>query len=204
MEVPGSREGCRVNPGDRGIRSFVAVPLDSQLSGLIASSAGALRESGADVKWVEARNLHFTLKFLGEIPEPRISAAKRGIERALNGRSSFGISLKGIGVFPSSDSPRVVWIGVSDGAETLVDLAGAVESEMEREGFARDRRGFTPHLTLGRVRGSRGLGALKAAVEHLRDADFGAMRVDSVFLMMSRLSPGGPTYTAIDKWSLGH
>ncbi|MGE5484503.1 MAG: RNA 2',3'-cyclic phosphodiesterase [Ignavibacteriales bacterium] len=191
-----------MSAADRGIRCFAAVPLEPRLAAAVVSGTSALRASAAAVKWVEIENLHFTLKFLGEIPEPRVEAARRGVGRAVSGAAPFTLSLRGAGCFPSSGPPRVVWVGLSHGIDALAGLAARVEKELAREGFPGERRAFTPHLTLGRVRNPAGSGSLKAGVERLRETDFGAMEVDQVSLMMSRLTPEGPVYSPIEEWNL--
>lgn len=192
----------RERNSDLEVRCFVAAMLDPVLREAVVSGIAPLRSAGASVKWVEPENLHFTLKFLGGIPLPRVEAAKRGIARAVAGRARFGISLRGAGVFPAGGPPRVVWVGLGDGERPLAELARAIEEDLGRERFPREKRGFTPHLTVGRARDLARATSLREAVERLRDAEFGSMIVERVSLMSSHLTPQGPVYSALEEWAL--
>jgi 2'-5' RNA ligase len=180
------------------MRLFVAVLLDPALrpaaervrDDILRLCPGAVR----GIKWVEPRNLHFTLKFLGEVPEAKFAHVAAALER-LRDSEAFDIHLEGVGAFPNLRSARVVWVGISEGADRLAALAARVEDALADAGFPREARAFSPHLTLGRVRDSERVPALKTALEALRCANFGVQRVESVVLMESRLSPKGPTYT---------
>ena len=184
------------------VRCFVAVRLAENLKKPAAEIMDTLRRTGADVKWVEPHNLHFTLKFLEEIEWSRLDSAASAIDRALNGVTRFTVSLGGVGAFPGGVRPRVVWIGVSSGAADLSSLAAKLDREFEKEGFPTERRPFSPHLTLGRVRSSSGAAALSAAIIALKHLTMGSMRVSAVHLMKSTLTPNGPIYREIRSWDL--
>ena len=136
------------------MRLFVGVPLDASLR----SAAERIREeivrvcpeAARRVKWVEPHNLHFTLKFLGEIPEADLENVVRAVESS-RGSGAFEIDIEGVGAFPGAGSARVLWAGVSGGADRLVALATLAEDALSAVGFPRDTRPFSPHLTLGRV-----------------------------------------------------
>ncbi len=99
-------------------------------------------------------------------------------------------------------APRVVWLGVSSGAEELSSLAAAVERGMEAAGFPRERRSFSPHLTIGRVRSPRGAARLSDALSALAGREVGSMEASTVRLMRSVLGPSGPVYRPIRTWDL--
>ena len=114
----------------------------------------------------------------------------------------FGIAVEGLGCFPPKGAPRVVWAGISGGAEELSSLSGVVETCLEPVGFQREKRDFVAHVTLGRVRrGARPKG-LREVVEEGKAVSFGEQRVDSVSLIRSVLQPTGAVYTPIHSWQL--
>ncbi|MBI3333844.1 MAG: RNA 2',3'-cyclic phosphodiesterase [Candidatus Omnitrophica bacterium] len=179
------------------MRAFIAVELPDALRQEVAAFQSELGSSGADVKWVEAGNLHLTLKFLGETGENQVGPLKEGLISAALQLSPFTVSLEGIGAFPSTTNPRVVWVGVAQGKEELIRLAQTVEQSCSRLGFAPEERPFSPHLTIGRLRSRERLAPLikKLQVAELRGGT--STRVDRLILFQSTLSPQGPTYTPL-------
>ena len=177
------------------------------------------RAAGADVAWVKPANLHLTLKFLGNIDEKQRIAMSDQLLATAKTRKPFTIHLEGIGAFPSTRSPRVIWVGVTKGQEALTALAQAVEQACAGLGFLKEERPFSAHLTIGRVRsrpvrhpaarGAMSHGArdrLAGLIKQLQVVEFrGATPapVDHVTLFQSTLSPQGPTYTALATLPLG-
>ncbi|MCL6451351.1 MAG: RNA 2',3'-cyclic phosphodiesterase [Acetobacteraceae bacterium] len=183
--------------GAMRLRCFVAVPLEGEVHG---SAVGFLRRLAAlapAVKWVEPENLHFTLKFLGEVEEGRLEKVKAALGQALAGKAAFGLELCGAGAFPNLRRPRVVWLGAGAGRDRLGELAEAVESALAPLGFPREARAFSPHLTLGRARQPGAAGALAAELEAAGSRPWGELKVDRVVLMQSTLTPRGPIYTPL-------
>ncbi len=178
------------------------MPSAEELRGKIERIRETLVLSGADVKWVERENLHFTLKFLGDVPESGIPEISGALYRVSSMSRPFMISLRGVGFFPPSGKMRVVWLGIEDGRE-MASLQERIEEAMADLGFPGEKGGFRAHLTLGRVRSSRGMGALREAAGKLREAEAGEMPVDSFSLMRSRLTPGGPQYSLVGEFRLG-
>jgi 2'-5' RNA ligase len=179
------------------IRAFVAVPLAEELRPGVVAIQDRLRRCPARVKWVEAQNLHFTLKFLGDIgPEgvQRVLAASR---RAAENVSAFDLELAGVGAFPNPRRPRVVWVGSLAGAEALTELAERVEGHLAALGFARENRPFQAHLTIGRFRDPEQAGGLAEALAAEPEAGLGTMPVRAFELMRSDLRPSGPIYTSL-------
>ena len=184
------------------IRCFIAVELPEPLRQEIALFQSELRSSGGDVKWVEAGNLHLTLKFLGNIEEPQVPSLKEALAAAVKNLSPFTIHLEGIGAFPRTTDPRVVWIGAGEGKETLITLAQTVGRACSELGFAPEDRPFSAHLTIGRVRSRDRLASL---IQRLQVAEFRGntpASIDRLILFQSALSPKGPTYTPLAEISL--
>ncbi len=187
------------------IRAFIAIELPDSLRQEVAAALSGLRASGADVKWVEPSNLHLTLKFLGNIEENQIEPLVLSLskESSIRGMVPFQVQLEGLGAFPRTTNPRVIWVGVNQGEKELTELAQAVEGVCAGLGFAAEERSFSAHLTVGRVRSREGLASL---IKKLQVAEFRGSTlapINRVILFQSTLSPKGPTYTSLAEVSLG-
>jgi 2'-5' RNA ligase len=187
------------------LRTFIAVETPPEVIGRAAKLAKALAPAAAeaDVKWVEPENLHWTVKFLGDVDPRDLAEICQALSAAARKVAPFRMTVAGAGAFPNIAKPRTLWLGAGNGGEALVHLAETVEAEMMRIGFRREGRRFEPHLTIGRVRsggpGQQELGELLA--EH-RDFDGGVMEVDEVVLFSSELRPSGPVYEALERAEL--
>jgi 2'-5' RNA ligase len=186
------------------IRAFIAVPVTDEIKVLVGDLEQDLRTVGADVKWVEPKNLHITLKFLGNIAQADVEGLTGALERVVAGVRAFEVVVSGAGTFPPGRRPRVVWVGLADGREQLTDLGVKVEEACGTLGFEREKRAFRPHLTIGRVR--RGSRALPELADEISRVAFNPLKlgVDSINLVRSRLSPRGPTYTLLEGFALEH
>ena len=184
------------------IRAFLAVELPDALRQDLAALQATLRESGADVKWVEPANLHVTLKFFGEIDDTRIPSLSAALEPVLRPIVPFPIRFGGLGAFPSSASPRVIWVGISSGVEALVALARAVEGACASCGFPPDTHPFAAHLTIGHVRAPKHLATLSHRIQTTRFQDDRQVAVTQVTLFRSILSASGPTYLPLGTMTL--
>lgn len=186
----------------RPLRLFVAIVPPAPLPARLHALQERLRPAGADVKWVEAQNLHVTLKFLGETPETDLPGVKDVLRSLAPTQAPFHLRLAGAGFFPPRGTPRVVWVGLDEGFEALRHLHVAVESACRTLGFAPEDRPFAAHLTLGRVRSTGHEDALKREIVKLRDDVVGSFRVGGFSLVESRLTPRGPVYTHVEDYPL--
>lgn len=183
------------------MRAFVAIDVPSEVVDSLVAFQKELSVAGADIKLVEKENLHFTVRFLGEITEAQAAAAAARI-RHLSLRSA-DVEVKGVGAFPSPRRPRVVWAGVAPGHEGLVapvanGVAGALEGIGENDG-----RPFQAHITLGRVRFVRDPHALAEFIQANAERPFGTAALKEVKLKSSVLTPRGPVYSDIEVLKLG-
>ena len=185
------------------MRAFVAVELPQKIREAIAVCIADLKSAGADVKWVETGNLHLTLKFLGEITKPQAAQLKEALMQTAAGLSSFTLRIEGIGAFPRTTSPRVIWLGVREGEKSLAALAERVEETCVGLGFKKGERPFSAHLTIGRVRSRERLAPL---IKRLQLAEFCATEpapVEKITLFQSLLSPKGSSYVSLAEIRLG-
>lgn len=185
-------------------RTFIAVELSERVRRCAGELQDQLRSAGARLRWVRPQHLHFTLRFLGEIPSAQVARAVVATRDAVRTARPFTVHIAGLGAFPSLHRPQVVWVGTGAGGEALVALARSVDEALARERFPPDSRPFRPHLTLGRARDERNWGNVVRALERFRDASLGEERVEAVTVMESRLTPDGPIYTPYEQVRLGH
>lgn len=159
------------------------------------------------VRWVDPGSIHITLKFLGEVPEESIEELELAIEESVPGVEPFKLGISEVGAFPSLNHPQVIWVGVRGDLSQITHLQKKVEENTVKLGFPRERREFTPHLTLGRVRDEATLNELKRLTKLLIGTNFTAIHdidVDAVNLMKSQLTPNGAIYTCLKKVKLGN
>ena len=176
------------------MRTFIAVGISDEVREKIAQIQAELKKGEPDVKWVEPENLHITLKFLGEVSEDKLPGVIEKTRLAASGISPFRVHIIGLGSFPSLTSPRVVWVGVKEGKNELRNLSERVEGNLSDLGFAKEKREFSAHLTIGRVRSGRKKEKLVKKIEEFANYDVGEFSVDKVVIMESQLSSKGPTY----------
>ncbi|HYL79339.1 MAG TPA: RNA 2',3'-cyclic phosphodiesterase [Candidatus Acidoferrum sp.] len=184
------------------MRLFVAVNLPGEIRQQLASVQDRLRQAQADVSWVRPENIHVTLKFLGETDEKRLPSIRQALGDAARAGALFSMEVAGVGSF-GGRVPRVVWVGVKDGAQPLTELARRVEQALARVGFPKEKREFAAHLTLGRVRSPRNAEGLVAALHEVREARFGTIAASAFELVQSELRPSGSVYTMLERFSLG-
>ncbi len=192
------------------VRTFIAIRLDERIHRKLELLQEELRGATPPrlVRWVEPANIHLTLKFLGDTPAARIPEIAAALEQVAAGATPFAFELAGLGCFPNTARPNVVWVGVQDAGGRLAALQEGVDATLERLGFAREGRGFSPHLTLGRVRREgrpADIAAVGQAVEKRREKvkSVGRQEVAAVTLFQSDLRPDGPIYTALAEATLG-
>lgn len=183
------------------IRAFVAVEVPAAAVQPVVDAQAALRRWGGPVKWVDPALFHFTLKFLGDIQPDAVSRVEAAVKRAVAGQAPFAVTLAGLGVFPSMSRPRVIWVGATEGADQLGELARRVEAELVGAGYPAEEKPFRPHVTLGRLReGAAALpSGLAVALQVGRGQVYAQMPVKEVVLMESKLSIAGPTYTPLKR-----
>ena len=185
------------------IRSFLAIELPKPILKEIEEVQGDLKSANADVRWVNPEKIHLTLKFFGNIEESRIDPIFKSIEEVIWITLPFSLEVRGIGAFPNLRNPRVIWIGLIDGKEVLDSFQRQINTKLEKIGFQPEDRPFHPHLTLGRMKSSRGKEELVGKMEKHKEEEFGVFQVERLVLFKSDLRPTGPIYTPIRDMKLG-
>jgi len=178
------------------IRSFVAFEInEASVLKQFTSVQQALIDTGADLKLVRSENIHVTVRFLGEITPLMVNK----VCEEMNSISfkPFEIGLRGVGAFPNPRRVRVIWVGIRSGNEVLMDIFNRLENRLLKLGFAPDRRGFSPHITIARVRSGKNRESLTQQILSRSDYNFGTIKADSLKLMKSVLTPRGPIYSTL-------
>ena len=184
------------------IRTFIAIEIPSRIRDRIGRLQERLRAVDSQASWVKPANIHLTLKFLGDISRDRIESAVSGVERACAKAAPFELEANGCGYFPSTRNPRVLWVGSRcDETNGLLGLHAGIEFELFRAGFAKEKKPFSPHLTIARLRSPRNA---REVAEQLQRIGFDPERftVSEVIVMKSELNPSGSIYTPLAKIAL--
>ena len=184
------------------LRTFIAIELDEGLKDNLGRLQDRLREqmSPGSVRWVRPGSIHLTLKFLGDTPLDKVEEVKGALVEAAADASPFSFTVAGLGCFPNSRRPRVVWVGLLEPTGCLDRLRDAVEARVAPLGFPTERRSFKPHLTLGRVhrRASKSeLAEIGAVVAASSIGTVDEMAVSAVSYIRSDLKPSGAVYTTL-------
>jgi 2'-5' RNA ligase len=177
------------------VRTFVAVETPPEVQSRAAELVNRLRTADAKVKWVEPKNLHWTLKFLGNVEMVEIPEVCSAVEEAAKQFAPFDLEARGAGAFPNLRKPRTIWLGVGEGADEMVELHAAIERALSKLGFREEGRRFRPHITLGRVReGGAPPDQLMKLLQENADFDARLSTVFEVAVFSSVLGKDGPTY----------
>jgi len=185
------------------VRSFLAIELPKPILRKIEEVQGDLRLTHADVRWVSPERIHLTLKFFESIEESRIDSIFKSIEEPIQNTLPFSLKVRGVGAFPHLKNPRVIWIGLVEEREILTSFQKQIETQLEKIGFQPENRPFHPHLTLGRMKSSRGKEELVGRMGRHKEVEFGDFKVERVVLFKSDLRPSGPIYTPLRELRLG-
>jgi 2'-5' RNA ligase len=178
------------------IRCFVAVEIPEPIQVLLKPVQTHLQPQIHKASWTKPGNFHLTLKFLGDVCPEAINDVSEALQRVTDTHPPFSIAFGGVGAFPNLARPRVIWMGVKQGAPTVSRLAKAVNLELAPLGFSTDNR-FHPHLTLARLRTAMNLEPLKNILRKYDTIDGGSMHVNEIVLMQSQLHPNGAVYTPL-------
>lgn len=191
------------------IRAFVAIDLPDEIRQKLGEIEIRVQEQAGEmgrraVRWVQAANMHLTLKFLGEVSTANLQVLARMLRIEARRQPPFEITLGGLGAFPNIRRPRVIWIG-ADAPAGLLALQRAIEAETRKLGYPAEERPFSPHLTLGRISQNarpEEVAQVARALSELRFDNIGRVKVDALHLFRSDLRPSGAVYTSLYRFDL--
>lgn len=195
-----------MNPNQNLIRSFIAIELPELIQNQLRQVSAALRSAGRlPVRWLPVENIHLTLKFLGDIDAGKLRNLSDEMITLARHQPPFSLTIGGVGAFPSTRRPRVVWVGIQ-APPKLAELAQQMEQLGLKFGIEPEDRPFSPHLTIGRVQQHAVLEELQALTESLttiKVGELGKLSVESICLFRSDLRSSGAIYTLLSRASLG-
>jgi len=182
------------------IRSFVAIELPNDIKSKIDDYIFELKQIAPKIKWIKAKNLHITLKFLGEIPQDLLNKVQNELLSISKVVSPFDLYVSDAGFFPNPFKPRVVWLGLqNESNNSIFKLHEWIDKKLEPLGFEREKRRFSPHLTLGRIKLA---GNYQELTEYINQNEFHSsnFNISQVVLMKSVLKPAGAEYSRIKSY----
>ena len=186
------------------MRAFIAIDLPGKIKDSLAEIQGKLKTVLPKVNWVKPENLHFTLKFLGEISPGQLSNIEKIAEEITNSTADFKIKLTTFGVFPATHIARIIWIGAQLPL-ALKQLVERLEAKLAESGLPKEQRPFKAHITIARIKNPLNPADLERTLDQVRtDLVYTNLEFNSgeITLFQSTLGPGGPTYTALKKLNL--
>ncbi len=179
------------------LRTFVAVPIPDAVTLFLTQIQARLKLSGRNIRWVAAKNIHLTLKFLGDVDPCQIPAIAAQMDAAAETTAAFSLAAKGVGGFPNLRRARILWVGLTGELDRLKTVQAALESGLDAVGVKREARGFSAHLTIGRIRRRIDAQLIGESVEALKAVASDFFRADRLMLFNSILRPNGPEYTLL-------
>jgi RNA 2',3'-cyclic 3'-phosphodiesterase len=180
------------------MRLFVALEIPPEVRENLAALLKSLREVSPQTRWVRPKNLHVTLKFIGEVPAAKLSDI-RGALAGVRSEQPVVLDFRGLGFFPNEKRPRVFWAGI-EASSNLKTLAADIDGATEKLGIPREQRPFSPHLTLARFEPSRLPETLRSAIQENAGREFGSLRASQFHLIESKLKPSGAEYTTVESF----
>ncbi len=182
-------------------RIFIAIkiPETEEVTQLLNTLRKSL--SGEKIKWVEPRNIHITLAFLGELNDERIDKTKQVAGSFLEGEGRFKLDLRSIGIFAGSRGAKVIWLGIEH-SPGLESLQGDLVTLLVENHLYDNSRKFAPHITIGRVKGHVPLERVRTVTERFRNKYFRSVNVNEIILYESILKPAGPIYEPLKTFEL--
>jgi 2'-5' RNA ligase len=181
------------------IRSFLAFDIENEaVRKRLAAAQQLLFQTGADLKLVEPQNIHMTIRFLGYIT---LNMAEKVFEEMQKVQfAPFDAQISGLGVFPDLRYPRIVWARITEGADQLKSVFSQLEPRLRSLGFTPDSKGFSPHLTIARVKSGKNKAQLAEFVTKNASYDFGTVKAECLRLKKSDLTPRGPIYSTLKEF----
>ena len=183
------------------IRTFLAAEIPPEVKNRLTADMARFKAMAPLVKWSQPDNLHLTFRFLGDVKENDLEELFDALRDGVTDMSPFAMEIRGIGAFPNWRHPRVIWAGCGEGAEDAVALAERVEDICADLGYERERRPFSPHLTLGRMKLPADANGLES-VAGGREKVYGYVDVDALVVFMSSLRRTGPVYSPMARIGL--
>ena len=188
------------------MRTFIAADFPPDILTKAGKITADLKQQmpGGAIKWVSTEKMHLTIKFIGEIQQNKIDRVKVLMSNILNDQPSFKIGIQNLGTYPHINNPRVIWLGIAQGAP-LIEIHEKLDLALTELKIRSDRQKYSPHLTLARVRRDTDRDTVKEIghiLSHFKVDSLGTITISEITLYKSKLTPQGPEYTPLHVVSL--
>jgi 2'-5' RNA ligase len=178
------------------VRAFLSIDIeDHALLSRISQIQQKLNKQCAKMKIVEPENIHFTIRFFGDTTIARLDQMRDCLKQIK--LTPFEIRIEGVGAFPNKRKPRVIWIGVADNSQMVIDIKSRIDEILTEIGYKAEKERFTPHATIARIRSIKDPSQMFSNLEELAIEPVGNMIVKSVSMKKSILTPSGPIYETL-------
>jgi RNA 2',3'-cyclic 3'-phosphodiesterase len=185
------------------MRTFIAIPLHNEAKKELSLLQGRFKKSDVDVKWVNPKDIHLTLRFLGDVEENKLTQIKRSLTRAVKKHGQFDLCLKKLSALPTLIYPKTIIVNANDEKRSCQALQKSVSMAIKKIGFEKEHRAFLPHITLGRVRSDKNKKALINLIEKEKDFSLGAkIPIKCIVLFSSLITQRGPVYSILEEFPL--
>lgn len=184
------------------LRLFIALPVPETTKRRLAIIIEKLRQHGGSVKWVQPKNMHLTVRFLGDTDERLVPDLKEILDTTASGHQASDTIIDRLGGFPNLRRPRVIWAGLGKNLKPLEKVAEQIELAVRKLQFPEERKKFNPHLTLGRVRDGKNIQPLLDYLQGEKIEPIPCL-LDKIVLFKSTLTPQGPIYDRLHQVTLG-
>jgi 2'-5' RNA ligase len=189
---------------EKNIRAFLAIdPPENILQEMSRLQEKLKREISGRISWTKPQGQHLTLKFFGDLSTDDVKNICSAVQNWVTSEQSLNLKIENLGVFPDARKPRVIWCGVTGDVEKLSGLQKQLDSDFAGIGFPAEERPFQAHLTLGRIKDSRGLTGINEALTKYNAFAAGEFSCKELILFQSELSPQGATYSKLAEFALG-
>jgi 2'-5' RNA ligase len=180
----------------KAMRIFAGIQLAEAVRERIAAELTPFKAIANSIRWTESRNIHLTLKFIGEVAPAKTELIKEALRSAKAHTSPFPLQIRGFGKFPAGDDLHIFWAGIDDSPQ-LQELFSVIEAALAPLGVARETRPFSPHITLGRNKARYNFKTLFELLAARQDVSLAEFTVSSYQLFSSQLTPRGPLYSVL-------
>ncbi|RPJ78295.1 MAG: RNA 2',3'-cyclic phosphodiesterase [Deltaproteobacteria bacterium] len=179
------------------IRSFIAFDLPEEILESIRDVQEQVKKRGVKLKWVPVKNIHLTMKFIGDIQVDLVDKVANMMAESVEGFDAITLSANGMGVFPGLHRPKVLWIGMDGEVDRLDRLQKALDKKLSLIGIQAEKRPFTGHLTIGRAKENLNMVSLKESLRLFYDFQTRPFKINEMKLFQSELLPTGAVYSCI-------
>ena len=185
------------------MRTFISIEIPENIKDNIEKSIGEMKLTLSPLKWLDKKNLHITLKFLGWVVDDKMGDMISSVTDIAKDFGSIKMHFAGLGVFPDTKHPRVIWVGVNKGNDRVKELAEKIDTRLLSEGYRKEEeREFSPHLTIGRIKEKIDAEPLSKFMGKNAMTEFGEFTADHISVMKSTLKRSGPIYEEIKQVKL--